>query len=82
MSRRFFVILDALNKAHPRGVLQERLVDALYEDDPDNSPLDAINCVQVAVCNLRKHLKGSGWAISKRRHSPYILERTTDAVSP
>ncbi len=45
--------------------MPERVFDVMYEDDPDGGPGQAkmYRAFKVALCHLRKKLKGSGIGI-------------------
>lgn len=55
-------------KGYP--VSTERIFDAMYADDPDGGPSRSAmyNSFKIALCRLRKRIKGAGVYIEKDNH--------------
>lgn len=63
------IILEAVSKASPRGILGSRLVDKLYADREDGGPENALGVVHQQVLRLNKTLKQDGLAVRAGRWS-------------
>lgn len=70
--RKIFSVIRAGNGLH------ERLMHAVYGDDPDGGPLLADKIIMIQVVHIRKKLRGTGWAIPRKQYGedvPYRLVR-------
>lgn len=58
-------VLSAVWRGKGMPVMAERIFDVMYEDDPDGGPTPSrmYSAFKVALCHLRKKLKGSGISI-------------------
>ena len=72
-------VLLRLMAAEGRIVTDDAMLAHLY-DDADGGPLRALNCVQVAVCQLRKSLPPG--AIIRERGIGYRLDPAVAATLP
>ncbi len=74
-------IVEVLVGAYPRTVSMEKLVDALWGDDPNGGPDNPRRVVHAQVCHIRRILAASGWTIPNllggwgNRNGRYRLER-------
>jgi hypothetical protein len=57
-------IFEFVRKAGKAGILSDRLVDLVYQDDPNGGPLSAVASVHVLICRVnRVYLKPAGYVI-------------------
>lgn len=66
MPGRYGIVARALSREP--GATVERLIGALWDDDPDGGPEDARAEVHVIICRLRKRLAPYGYTIP---HMPW-----------
>jgi hypothetical protein len=73
------ILVERLAKAYPGSVTMERMIQALYADDPDGGPERADNAISVYNWRIRKVIEPLGWTIPRQNHggANYRLVRLT-----
>lgn len=63
-------IVEALVRAYPRRITNERLADILYGQEADGGPENPRATISVMMIRLRRKLPAFGWTIGKARPGP------------